>query len=123
MLAARDSYAVVDREGRIIAALAGRPRDENWDELMKELTEAIRQAHEKMTFSEKQTTHIRGEFTSVSVGNSFGGGSKVFLQHTLFPWSHFYPASRYHGILRQNQQGRPHEPHCRGGLSTAGWIR
>lgn len=75
--ASRDSHAIVDREGRVISVLAGTPRDPNWGSLMKELEEAIGQAQEKMTFSKKQKEHVRGVFPSVSVGSSFGGGSKV----------------------------------------------
>ncbi|KAE9391872.1 hypothetical protein BT96DRAFT_1000930 [Gymnopus androsaceus JB14] len=72
----KDSYAIVDREGRIISALAGTPCDRNWGTLMKELEDAIANAREKMSFSNKQKEHIRGEYPSVSMGNSFGGGSK-----------------------------------------------
>lgn len=77
----RDSYAIVDREGRVISVLAGKPRDGKWDSLMKELEEAIAKAREKMSFSKKQKKHVRGKFPSVSVGNSFGGGSKVNLRY------------------------------------------
>lgn len=77
----RDSYAVVDREGRVISVLAGTPRDPNWGALMKELGEAVGKAREEMTFSKKQKEHVRGTFPSVSVGTSFGGGSKVRWLH------------------------------------------
>lgn len=73
----RKSVAVVDREGRVIAVLAGRPREEGWDALMEELTHKLGKARHKMSFSRRQRSHPRGSFPSASVGTSFGGGSTV----------------------------------------------
>lgn len=73
----RDCYVVVDKAGRIIAVLAGKPRDDNWDAVMTELTAQIKDARGSMTFSKKQEAHKRGKFPSVAVGTLFGGGSKV----------------------------------------------
>lgn len=77
MYSTSESHAVVDRNGRIIAVLAGKPKGENWDGLMKELEDLLHLAHDGMTFTPKQMATKRGLFPSVSVGNSFGGGSKV----------------------------------------------
>lgn len=73
----RDCYVVVDKAGRIIAVLAGKPRDDAWDAVMTKLTAQIKDARGGMTFSKKQEAHKRGKFPSVAVGTSFGGGSKV----------------------------------------------
>ncbi|KAE9394188.1 hypothetical protein BT96DRAFT_828078 [Gymnopus androsaceus JB14] len=75
-LNARESYTVVDKSGRIITVLAGKPRDNNWDAIMAELAQKLKDVRGKMSFSKKQKVHKHGKFTSVSVGNSFGGGSQ-----------------------------------------------
>lgn len=49
---------------------------------MKELADKLGEARDKLSFSEKQQNHKRGDFPSVSIGTSFGGGSKV--RSTLF---------------------------------------
>ncbi|KAF9044681.1 hypothetical protein BDP27DRAFT_1141447, partial [Rhodocollybia butyracea] len=69
-------YVVVDKAGHIIAVLAGKPRDDNWDAVMTELTAQIKDARGSMTFSKKQEAHKRGKFPLVAVGTLFGGGSK-----------------------------------------------
>jgi hypothetical protein len=69
----------VDSAERIVAVLGGTPKDSSWMPLMNRLLQKIRTARSKMTFSRKQTKQPRGDFPSVSVGNSFGGGSKVCL--------------------------------------------
>ncbi|KAJ3752821.1 hypothetical protein EV360DRAFT_54542, partial [Lentinula raphanica] len=67
---------VVDKCGRVIAVLAGKPRDPKWDKLMKDLEDLVRAARRKMTFSEKQKNNKRVSGPSVSLGTSFGGGSQ-----------------------------------------------
>ncbi|KAJ3746951.1 hypothetical protein EV360DRAFT_57211, partial [Lentinula raphanica] len=62
---------------RVISVLAGKPRDRNWDNLMKDLEEQVRSAREEMTFTEKQSKNKRAPCLLVSMGTSFGGGSLV----------------------------------------------
>ncbi|KAE9394141.1 hypothetical protein BT96DRAFT_828130, partial [Gymnopus androsaceus JB14] len=62
--------------GRIIAALAGKLRDNSWDAVMAKLTPKLKDARGKMLFSGKQKVHKHGLFPTVSVGNSFRGGSQ-----------------------------------------------
>ncbi|KAF9062410.1 hypothetical protein BDP27DRAFT_1368872 [Rhodocollybia butyracea] len=70
------ALTVIDKGGRIIAVLAGKPRDDNWDAVMTKLTAQIKDAHGSMMFSKKQEAHKRGKFSLVAVGTLFGGGSK-----------------------------------------------
>ncbi|KAE9382416.1 hypothetical protein BT96DRAFT_1027660, partial [Gymnopus androsaceus JB14] len=72
----RQSYAVVDNEGRIITALAGTPDDPNWIPLMQELAENVRHARDHMSFSTSRRRTSAFPALLVSIGNSFGGGSK-----------------------------------------------
>ncbi|KAJ3748207.1 hypothetical protein EV360DRAFT_57047, partial [Lentinula raphanica] len=68
---------VLDKTGRIIAVLAGKPRDPKWGTLTEELEEQVRSARKNMTFSKKQRSNKRVSGPSVSMGTSFGGGSQV----------------------------------------------
>ncbi|KAE9388176.1 hypothetical protein BT96DRAFT_836639, partial [Gymnopus androsaceus JB14] len=67
---------IVDREDRVISVLAGNPSNPHWPAAMKELETKIMKSRANMSFSEKQKKNKRGPYPSVSVGNSFGGGSK-----------------------------------------------
>ncbi|KAJ3965065.1 hypothetical protein EV361DRAFT_955360 [Lentinula raphanica] len=73
----QESCAVLDKSGRIISLLAGKPRDPKWDSVINELEEQVRSARKKMTFSQKQRSNKRVSGPSVSMGTSFGGGSQA----------------------------------------------
>lgn len=51
---------------------------------MDDLAARVKEARDTMTFSAKQNSNKRGHFPSVSVGTSFGGGSKVRFLGTAF---------------------------------------
>ncbi|KAJ3712627.1 hypothetical protein C8R42DRAFT_699196 [Lentinula raphanica] len=70
-----ESFAVLDRSGRVISVLAGKPRDRHWDSVTKDLEAQLRSARKEMSFSEKQRNNKRAPCPSVSMGTSFGGGS------------------------------------------------
>lgn len=71
---------IVDREGRVITVLAGRPRDPTWDSVATDAAEAIRTAGEQLQFPHDQTSHRRGDtFTAGAFGYSYGGGQTVWF--------------------------------------------
>lgn len=78
----------MDSEGRIIGLLAGRPRGEEWDQVVAGATKAIERTAKKCSFSEGEAKGRRGVFAALSVGISFGGGQTVgtlcliLLRHT-----------------------------------------
>ncbi|KAJ3710079.1 hypothetical protein C8R42DRAFT_597590, partial [Lentinula raphanica] len=68
---------LLDKSGRIIGVLAGKPRDSKWDSLIKDLEEQVRSARQTMSFSKKQSSSKRVSGPSVAMGTSFGGGSQA----------------------------------------------
>ena len=69
----RTPIPIVDKEGRVIALLAGRPADENWDEVQEAaaaLLEKIRSDCPEFD----DGCHRRGDFPTLRCGVSHGGG-------------------------------------------------
>lgn len=71
---------ILDQHGRVFAVLAGRPRDNGWDEVNAQLQEILETTREAYRPQPKQTNHRRGAFTAVSCGFSYGGGQTVWTQ-------------------------------------------
>ncbi|KAJ3831415.1 hypothetical protein F5878DRAFT_647651, partial [Lentinula raphanica] len=78
-----DTHGVVDTIGRIIVILGGKPkdkkgerRDRTWTATMTNLKTLLQDARDKMTFTSKQKSSMRGQYPSVAMGTSFGGGSQ-----------------------------------------------
>ncbi|THU98551.1 hypothetical protein K435DRAFT_660722, partial [Dendrothele bispora CBS 962.96] len=67
---------ILDSENRVAAFLAGRPRDEGWNGLVKEAAEKIEEARGDILFTAKQLDHGRGKFAALSSGFSHGGGRR-----------------------------------------------
>ncbi|KAK0442271.1 uncharacterized protein EV420DRAFT_1485394 [Desarmillaria tabescens] len=65
---------IIDREGRIIAALAGQPDDPKWNEVHEEAIQSLESLRKQCKFSEDQRKHRRGKFGALSIGISYGGG-------------------------------------------------
>jgi hypothetical protein len=65
---------IIDREGRIIAILAGHPADDSWDQLSKEGAEALEEARRHCKTPSKAGCHRRGRYVALSCGVSHGGG-------------------------------------------------
>lgn len=122
----REPWAIVDKQGRIIAVLAGRPRGDDWTELTEELAGLLSKAGSKMTFSRKQRSggHKRGDFPSVSVGTSFGGGSKVeqCISHDIYLLTEHPTEAHVHGLLWKAKSPHPSQPSriCRS--ATFNWL-
>ena len=73
----RVTRAIVDKDGRIIAVLAGSPNDADWASVHRSAYAALQTARRRCRFPKKTTTHRRGNFPALSAGISFGGGQKV----------------------------------------------
>lgn len=87
-----DPRPIVDRDERVIAVLAGQPRDSNWDGVGLDAAEAMRRAGEQLRFPRDQKSHRRGKFTAGAYGYSYGGGQKACLP--FFCAASAYPSSR-----------------------------
>ena len=76
---------ILNGAGQVIAVLAGRPigeDDETWQALHDAANNALETARQKASFTTKQQSHRRGEFSALVTGVSFGGGQKVgFSEH------------------------------------------
>ncbi|THU79338.1 hypothetical protein K435DRAFT_697978, partial [Dendrothele bispora CBS 962.96] len=73
----RTTRPILDKQGRVVAVLAGRPRSSDWDALVQKGTEEIARARNDLTFTRKQTEHSRGDFPAVTIGVAHGGGRRV----------------------------------------------
>ncbi|PPR04543.1 hypothetical protein CVT26_002510 [Gymnopilus dilepis] len=70
----RTPMLVVDRDGRIIAILAGRPEDPTWNEVQREAAQLLEEARCACRVPKKSQHHRRGAFTTLRCGFSHGGG-------------------------------------------------
>lgn len=69
----REAVPITDKDGRVIAVLAGQPDDPGWDEVHQSAADSLDACRGKM----KQGTHRRGRYPMLSSGISFGGGQTV----------------------------------------------
>ncbi|PBK63847.1 hypothetical protein ARMSODRAFT_893855, partial [Armillaria solidipes] len=69
-----DPVPVTDRDGRVIAVMAGQPDDPNWDHVQEEAAERMETSRKECKFSPDQRAHRRGQFAALSYGISYGGG-------------------------------------------------
>ncbi|THU86218.1 hypothetical protein K435DRAFT_597299, partial [Dendrothele bispora CBS 962.96] len=63
---------IVDSQDRVVAVLAGRPKGDNWDALMKRAAEEIEQTRGQI----RPKNSTRGKFPSAEFGFGHGGGRK-----------------------------------------------
>ena len=75
--ARRSAVALLDKGGRVLALLAGSPRDSAWPSVAKQASDLLEEARQRCTFAKAQRFHRRGEFCVLARGVSFGGGQKV----------------------------------------------
>ena len=75
---------MLDKEGRIVAFLAGRPDGPDWGGVSSRASEALQRMQllgvESGAFSSDDLDHRRGNFLAVASGVSFGGGQTVCLR-------------------------------------------
>lgn len=76
---------IVEKEERVIAVCAGRPKhDETWDDLQQRASEILEAAGPKLNLGNQ--TGRRGNFTALPFGISYGGGQrhpKVLVQDSI----------------------------------------
>jgi hypothetical protein len=112
----RAPYAILDDEGRIIAALAGRPYSDgeagSWDGVTARACAAIEAARPRMNFNEEDLNHRRGPHVGKPYGWSHGQGQQVWLwellHHTSPDWFIQIASNEAQAIRRQ-----------RGGMGSA----
>jgi hypothetical protein len=89
----RKTLLILDKVGRIVAILVGRPDDPEWvyviDDAANVLEEVQKLGANVDLFSDQTLSHRRGEFLAIPVGVSFGGGQTVKIITTFsMEWSH-----------------------------------
>ncbi|KAK0468951.1 hypothetical protein IW261DRAFT_1296738, partial [Armillaria novae-zelandiae] len=72
-----DPQPIVDREGRIVAVMAGQPHDPSYSAACMEAHDAILREGAAANFRKPSNNHRRGGFPVVNVGISYGKGQKV----------------------------------------------
>jgi hypothetical protein len=77
----RKTQLILDKEGRIIATLVGQPDDPEWMDVARDAANVFQDVQRLRAaqgrFSDSSLGHRRGEFLSIPVGVSFGGGQQV----------------------------------------------
>ncbi|OJT12473.1 hypothetical protein TRAPUB_10981 [Trametes pubescens] len=72
----RQCRPILDKNGRVFAVLAGRPRDPSWDQVNSDLQAIFDTTRGAYSLEPKQLQHRRGAFPAISSGISYGGGQK-----------------------------------------------
>ncbi|KAM6497899.1 hypothetical protein JOM56_005847, partial [Amanita muscaria] len=72
---------ILDREGLVVGALAGRPWDMDWDGVHDAAYEALHSAASRLSYRQKEVTNRRGSFPTLAYGISFGGGQTQGSNH------------------------------------------
>jgi hypothetical protein len=65
---------LVDRSGRVIGILGGKPEDENWQGVQDEAQELLQGIRHRLSEPKKGNVHRRGNFPTLRCGVSYGGG-------------------------------------------------
>lgn len=96
----RTPILFLDKEGRVIVVLAGRPRM-GWDAVVDGATEIIEEARPRCNFPDE--VHRRGNFAAIATGISFGGGQKVFPYRSTFSMTIKFMSVQQPGILKNKE--------------------
>jgi hypothetical protein len=88
--ACRKTLLILDKTGRIIAVLVGRPDDSEWVYVVDDAANVMREVQKLCAdmelVSEKSLGHRQGNFLAIPVGVSFGGGQTVSGFEQLIGW-------------------------------------
>jgi hypothetical protein len=68
---------IVDKEGRVIAVLAGSPSDPGWAELQRSAAFKLEECRKLCKFTGKLADNRQGDFPALAQGISFGGGQTI----------------------------------------------
>lgn len=98
------SKIILDTQGRLITALVGHPRDSDWPTVATDASTALRnmriEAELRGKRENKSWFHARGDFLTVPVGVSFGGGQKVYTHIFSLLLPHFNWCAQEPGNMR-----------------------
>ena len=67
---------IIDRDGRIIALLSGRPNDDSYTVACKEAYKLLEEIGKDMEFPDSCMEHMRGKFPAVNIGITHGKGTE-----------------------------------------------
>ncbi|KAG6835935.1 hypothetical protein H0H93_013186 [Arthromyces matolae] len=67
---------ILDRSQRIVAVLAGQPRDNGWFQALARATSLMEDVRQRGDFSPESINHSRGRFPTLASGYAHGGGRK-----------------------------------------------
>ncbi|TFY65590.1 hypothetical protein EVG20_g5498 [Dentipellis fragilis] len=77
-------YAILDRQGRIIAVLIGRPKEDDnrepehrWPAATERVADLLEATRSRGSFTADNTPHRRGNIAAWNVGVSYGTGQKI----------------------------------------------
>lgn len=70
-------HPILDRYRRLLVLLAGRPVDIDWDAVIAELDRVMEDARRRLKLSAKNLEHRRGNYATIGMGISFGGGQQM----------------------------------------------
>jgi len=109
----RKTLLILDKEGRIIAALVGQPDDPEWRYVIDDATNIMQEVQQLGTavdlFSDSSLDHRRGEFLAIPVGVSFGGGQMVRASPGLYEGSLRFLSVK---LTPGTGESRPHSSHA-----------
>ncbi|KAJ3712277.1 hypothetical protein C8R42DRAFT_594994 [Lentinula raphanica] len=126
-----ETYPIVDRNQKIIGVF-GAPPPEQSAKVVSKANAALEQAHERISFTEKQENHRRGDYPAAAYGISFGGGQKRpgILKHSvkmaaklqsLLKESAFISISDYNNSLLTTFAPRVHQYYSDGLTQLQEW--
>ncbi|KAJ7589991.1 hypothetical protein C8J56DRAFT_757761, partial [Mycena floridula] len=68
------THPIVDEGGRTVGLLAGAPSGDGHARTIAEAERVFHQAHDELHFSAAHKHHRRGDYETMGLGISFGGG-------------------------------------------------
>jgi hypothetical protein len=71
----RESIPIIDRDGRLVAILAGHPDDKTWSDVSSQAAKALENARQSCSI--KKNDPRRGIFSALQCGVSYGGGQTM----------------------------------------------
>lgn len=71
------SAGIVDKNGCVVAILAGHPADQDWTLLQAQAAEALESRRARCDIPRSKGRHRRGKFVTLNCGVSYGGSQQV----------------------------------------------
>ncbi|KAF7978208.1 hypothetical protein HWV62_1190 [Athelia sp. TMB] len=71
-----ETIVIHDGDGRIFAVLGGRPRSEDWEDVIRGMADAIEEKRPHLSTAKGDRSHRRGDFTALRMGIIHGNGTK-----------------------------------------------